>query len=142
MRVKRRGALAVVLASAMFVTACSTGGQYFGKTTPPDRQRLVYQNAAEPETIDPAKSTGVPESHIQDALFEGLTKYHPKTLDPMAALATHYETNADNSQFTFYLRGHASPRGIKLPNTDTLREEYEAGKLEEDFSRGRAAPAR
>ena len=140
MRVKRRGALAVVLASAMFVTACSTGGQYFGKTTPPDRQRLVYQNAAEPETIDPAKSTGVPESHIQDALFEGLTKYHPKTLDPMAALATHYETNADNSQFTFYLRGHVSPRGIKLPNTDTLREEYEAGKLEEDFSRGRAAP--
>ena len=67
-------------------------------------------------------------------------KYHPKTHDPMAALATHYETNADNTQFTFYLRGHASPRGIKLPNTDTLRQEYEAGKLEEDFSRGHVAP--
>ena len=132
--------LSFVLAGVLALAGCSTGGQYFGKTEPPDDERLVYANAAEPETLDPQKSTGVPESHILDALFEGLTKYHPKTLEPIAALATHYETNADNTQFTFYLRGNPNPRGTKLPNTNTLREEYEAGKLKEDFSRGLAAP--
>ena len=58
----------------------------------------------------------------------------------MAALATHYKTNADWSQFIFYLRGHPKPVGVKLPNTDSLRNEYATGKLREDFSRGQGAP--
>src|SRR5262245_9998850 len=102
--------LSALLAGALIFSGCSTGGNYFGKTDPPSRQVLVYQNAAEPETLDPAKSTGVPESHIEDALFEGLTKYHPKTQEPIAALATHYDVNSNNSRFTFYLRGHQAPR--------------------------------
>ena len=32
-------------------------------------------NGAEPETLDPAKSTGVPEANIQVELFEGLLTY-------------------------------------------------------------------
>jgi oligopeptide transport system substrate-binding protein len=140
MRLRHKSALSLILASVIAVAGCATGGEYFGKTTPPGGGRLVYENGAEPETLDPQKSTGVPESHLLDAIFEGLTKYHPKTLEPMAALATHYETNADNTQFTFYLRGHANPRGVKLPNTDTLRQEYEAGKVKEDFARGHSAP--
>src|SRR5215210_6005595 len=118
MKHRHKASLSLALAGLLLVAACSSGGAYFGKTSPPDVQRLVYENAAEPETLDPQKSTGVPESHVIDALFEGLTKYHPKTLEPMAALATHYETNSDNTQFTFYLRGHSGPQGIKLPNTD------------------------
>ncbi len=140
MKLRHKAVLSLALSSLIIISACTSSGSYFGRTTPPDGQRLIFENAAEPETLDPQKSTGVPESHVIDALFEGLTKYHPKTLEPMAALATHYETNADNTQFTFYLRGHPAPRGIKLPNTDTLREEYAAGKLKEDFSRGIAAP--
>ncbi len=136
----QKAALSIVLAGLLAFSACSTGGQYFGKITPPDKQEIIYENATEPETLDPEKATGVPESHIIDALFEGLTKYHPKTLEPMAALATHYETNADNTQFTFYLRGNLAPKGTPLPNTDTLREEYQSGKLKEDFSRGHSAP--
>jgi ABC-type oligopeptide transport system substrate-binding subunit len=140
MKLRHKSAVSFLLAAMLALAGCSTGGQYFGKTVPPDGDRLIYENLAEPETLDPQKSTGVPESHVLDALFEGLTKYHPKTLEPIAALATHYETNADNTQFTFYLRGNPDPRGIKLPNTDTLRAEYEAGKLKEDFSRGHTAP--
>src|SRR5262249_4486704 len=45
------------------------------------------------------------------------------------------------TEFTFYLRGHPNPRGIKLPNTDGLREQYGAGKLDEDFARGHSAPS-
>jgi oligopeptide transport system substrate-binding protein len=140
MKIRHKTALSLVLAGLLALAGCSSSGQYFGKVAPPDQQRLVYVNGTEPETLDPTKSTGVPESHIIDALFEGLTKYHPKTMEPTAALATHFESNADNTQFTFYLRGHPNPRGTRLPNTDTLRQEYEAGKLKEDFSRGHSAP--
>lgn len=132
--------LSAMLACAILASGCSTSGNYFGKTSPPDGQRLVYLNGAEPETLDPAKSSGVPESHIQDALFDGLTKYHPKTAEPLAALATHFEANSDNTQFTFYLRGHPAPRGTRLPNSDSLRADYEAGKLDQDFSRGHKSP--
>jgi hypothetical protein len=58
----------------------------------------------------------------------------------MAGLATHYEVNDDFTQYTFYLRGHARPRGIKLANTDILRMEYLSGVLNQDFSRGFSAP--
>jgi oligopeptide transport system substrate-binding protein len=128
-----------MVASAL-ATACATGGRYFGRTAPPSEQRLVYNNALEPESLDPARVFSTNAFHIVDALFDGLTKYHPQTLEPIAALATHYETNADRSQFTFYLRGHPSPHGARLPNTDTLREDYRAGKLAEDFVRDHAAP--
>ena len=43
-------------------------------------------------------------------------------------------------RYTFYLRGHPKPRGIKLPNTDTLRFEYRSGLLNQDFARGHSAP--
>ena len=68
---------------------------------------------------------------IINTLFDGLTKFHPATLQPMAALATHYEVNAGSTRFTFYLRGHQRPRGTRFANTDDLPEE---------FSRGQYAP--
>ncbi len=100
----------------------------------------MFAIAGEPVTLDPGKTSGSYENRITPALFEGLTSCHPRTLEPMAALATHYEVNADNTEFTFYLRGHPNPRGHKLPNTDTLRGEYLAGTHTEDLSWGRAAP--
>ncbi len=97
-------------------SSCSDNSDFFGKTAPPPEQDLVYTNGAEPETLDPHKAVGVPESHILDTLFDGLTKYHPKTLEPIAAIATHYSMSGDSTIFTFYLRGHAQPRGVVLPN--------------------------
>ena len=74
------------------------------------------------------------------ALFlEGLTNYHPQTMEPMAGIATHHETSSDGLRLTLFLRGQSHPRGSAFPNTDTLRDEYLNGKLAEDFSRGRSA---
>jgi len=107
---------------------CARESPYLGNTHPPARQQLVCATIGSLDSLDPAKSADfVAEGSVLRALFEGLTSYHPQTLEPMAALATHYETNADQTRFTFYLRGHASPRGIRLPNTDTLREQFETG---------------
>jgi len=100
---------------------------YFGRTTPPDRQRLCYVLGAEPDSLDPAYYSGGFEGYVMQALFEGLVSYHPQTLQPMAALATHFEAVADPSQLTFWLRGHPHPRGEAFPNTNTLRRQHETG---------------
>ena len=62
------------------------------------------------------------------ALLEGLTQYHPRLPQPMAALATHYEASADATSFTFYLRGHPAPQGTALPGADTLPDEFTRGR--------------
>ena len=132
----------VLAASTGMLAACrKTAEPYFGRSTPPRTQRLRYVLGAEPASVDPAYYPGGFESYVIPALFEGLTSYHPQTLQPMAALATHFEVSPVTSQLTFYVRGHPNPRGKQLPNTNTLRFQYRAGKLKQDFSRGRQAPA-
>ena len=107
-------------AGGMLSVACKTSASaYFGKTDPPTGQRLVYLIGSEPDTLDPGKTTGGYESFIVPALFEGLTNFHPTTAQPMAALATHYEVNADFTQYTFYLRGHPGPRGEACQHGNT-----------------------
>jgi ABC-type oligopeptide transport system substrate-binding subunit len=131
----------LLTAGPLALAACETAhGAYFGKTDPPSSQRLIYLIGSEPATLDPGKITGGYGSFVVESLFEGLTNFHPTTAQPMAALATHYDVNADFTQFTFYLRGHHSPGGVKLANTDTLRDEYRSGMLNQDFSRGHTAP--
>jgi oligopeptide transport system substrate-binding protein len=52
----------------------------------------------------------------------------------MAGLATHYEANADFTQFRFYLRGHPRPRGIRLPGAADLPDRFARGrKASPDF---------
>ena len=46
----------------------------------------------------------------------------------MAALATHYEANADFTQFRFYLRGHPAPRGVRLPSSADLPDKFLRGR--------------
>ena len=68
------------------------------------------------------------EFYVIPALFEGLTQYHPELPTPMAALATHYEANADFTQFRFYLRGHPAPRGSRLPSSTDLPDKFLRGR--------------
>src|SRR5262249_24241472 len=134
----RRSLLTAVPA---MLAACGRGdGAYFGRTEPPRTQRLVYLIGAEPGTLDPAMSPDLWEGYIVHALFEGLTTFHPQMTRAMAALATHYEVSPDGLLYTLYLRGHPAPRGERLPNTSTLRDEYLTGRLGEDYARGRPAP--
>ena len=115
--------------SALPASACAQSrGEYFGSTAPPSGGGWFTRSAGEPETLDPAKSTGGYEFYVIPALFEGLTQYHPRLPEPMAALATHYEVSPEQDQFTFYLRGHAAPRGIRLPNAENLPAEFTRGQ--------------
>ena len=127
MNIPRRSLLA---AGPLALAGC--GGDrdpYFGNTALPTGQRLVFETAAEPGSLDPAKGVNGPgEQYLIPALFEGLTTYHPITAEPMAALATHCELSPSGNRHTFFLRGHPSPRGTRLPDGDDLPVEFTRGR--------------
>ena len=67
-------------------------------------QVIRIGNGTEPRELDPATSTGVPESHIEDNLFEGLCSYEPFTLKPIPGAAESWEISKDGKVYTFKLR--------------------------------------
>lgn len=105
---KQVARIALTLAGAVALQACVSAGAYFGATTPPDDDVLIVSNASEPRSLDPHKTAGVPESNIMLNLYDALTTYDPKTNEPIPCLATRWESNADASVWTFYLRNDAT----------------------------------
>ena len=96
--------LASLAYSTYSCTVVSSKEDFFGSTTPPERNIFRYVTGDEPESLDPAISNGQPEARIYMALFEGLVEYDPKTLNPVPALAERWHINNDSSEFTFHLR--------------------------------------
>lgn len=64
-------------------------------------------NGAEPKDLDPHTSTGVPEWHIIQNIFEGLVGKDPKSLEPIPAVAESWTSSNDGLQFVFMLRKNA-----------------------------------
>ena len=129
-----------VLVMVLALSRGKDSGPYFGSTTAPTDDSLKYNILIEPTSIDPQLPKDNSSNAVADAMFDGLTEYHPQTLEPIAAIATHFEANADSTQFTFYLRGHKSPKGTRLLSRDDLHKQFLDGKLKEDFSHGHSAP--
>ena len=75
-----------MLATPLALAGCATAGTYFGKTTPPQRQRLVYSNGEEPASLDPAQSVGANSEIIMSALLDSLTALDPSTLECLGLL--------------------------------------------------------
>lgn len=77
---------------------------------------LLFGNGSEPKGIDPHLVTGVPENKIISALVEGLVSYHPTSdLESSPGMAERWESNADFTVWTFYLRD------AKWTNGDPVR---------------------
>ena len=100
-------ALALLVFGAISCRVLATNEEFFGKTTPPQGNILRYVNGSEPESFDPALSSGQPEQRIFMALYEGLVEYHPKSLNAIPAIAETWERNNDSSEFVFHLRKNA-----------------------------------
>jgi len=113
----RRQLFLATAAGAAFSGAC-------GRARRRPSGRLTYLLPTEPDTLDPAKSPGGSEVWLISALFEPLIQPHPETAAPIAGLATHYKVERGGTRYTFYLRGHPSPEGIRLPGTESLPVEY------------------
>ncbi len=73
---------AVAISSFIFgAISCrvvATTGEFYGSTTPPQRNILRYVNGDEPESLDPPVSSGQPEARIYMALYQGLVEYDPQ----------------------------------------------------------------
>ncbi len=89
--------LVALLAAAALLPGCTWRG---GKKEPP---RLRYAVAAEPETLDPRKSTSIPAGIVQAQLFEGLTALDAAGV-PVPAAAHRWEVSADGLRYIFHLR--------------------------------------
>ncbi|HYE64387.1 MAG TPA: peptide ABC transporter substrate-binding protein [Pyrinomonadaceae bacterium] len=100
----------VLLVLALIAVGCSAAAKnsiYFGKTDPPAENILRYVSGSETESLDPQVGTSQPDARIYMALYEGLTEYHPKTMEPIPGVAERWEVNRDSSEFIFYLRRNA-----------------------------------
>jgi oligopeptide transport system substrate-binding protein len=101
---------ALLLAVALVTAGCSTQAarsEFFGQIEPTEGQVLRYISGSEPESLDPQMSSGQPEARIYMALFDGLTEYHPKTMEPIPAIAERWVLDEDATEITFFLRRDA-----------------------------------
>ncbi|MHB1420886.1 MAG: peptide ABC transporter substrate-binding protein [Bacillota bacterium] len=94
--------LALVLVVGLVVAGCGKKAQTGDEGTKQE-QVLTYNLSTEPETLDPAASTGKPEATVQMALFEGLTRLDANN-QPVAGMAEKWEISDDGLVYTFHLR--------------------------------------
>ncbi|MEZ5570438.1 MAG: peptide ABC transporter substrate-binding protein [Halioglobus sp.] len=97
--------LVCVVIVSMALLACSSGES---RVVQGNREGILhFGNGTEPQGLDPHVVTGVPESHIISALFEGLAVKNPYTLEPEPGVAQRWEVSEDGLTVTFYLNPEA-----------------------------------
>ncbi len=117
--VSSRVYLGVVLVSLCLLAAgCASEGKtkYWGQVKVPNDNVLRYITGSEPESLDPQFVTGQPEARILIGLYDRLVEYHPKTMQPIPSMATHWEVSEDGLTYTFHLRKNG-----KFSNGDPIK---------------------
>ncbi len=76
-------------------------------------------NGSEPQSLDPQISTGVPSSHIQRDLFEGLVA-EDKDGNVVPGIAEKWEISEDGKVYTFHLRDTSWTNGDKVTADDVV----------------------
>ncbi len=96
----------IALAALCILPAC--GERKVPAETTAEQGILLLNNGGEPSALDPQfAQPGVIENRIMLALFEGLVRYDPKTLEPVPAIATSWSVSEDGLRWTFRLRPDA-----------------------------------
>lgn len=83
-------------------------------------QDFVFNNGPEPQSLDPARTSGVPETRISDALFEGLVVNDARTGAPVPGLAESWTISPDLKTYTFTLRATTWSDGTPLTAQDVV----------------------
>jgi oligopeptide transport system substrate-binding protein len=80
---------------------------YYGRVVVRKTQDFRWFDGGVPQTFDPAFAAAPPETDVVRAIFEGLTDYDPRTLTPVPAVASRWESSQEGRTWTFYLRDNA-----------------------------------
>jgi len=73
-----------------------------------NEQQIMYVgNFDEPADVDPHTVSGIPEYHLEMAIFEGLTAKDPKTLAAIPAAADSWSISDDGTVYIFHIRDTA-----------------------------------
>ena len=114
---RRSKILVSLLAIGSLISGCtsSASSRYFGKTSPPKENVMRYVSGGEIESLDPPITNSQPDARILIALFDGLVEYHPKTMEPIPAIAESWEISPDGTEYLFHLRNNA-----KFSNGDPI----------------------
>jgi len=83
-------------------------------------QDFIFNNGSEPQSLDPALNSGIPEARISFALFEGLTVNDAKTAMPVPGLASRWTISKDLKTYTFTLREATWSDGTPLVAQDVV----------------------
>jgi oligopeptide transport system substrate-binding protein len=107
-----RFVIAIFLLSLLAIshTGCfsnEVGVRYYGRVDTPRQQEFRWSDGGLPQIFDPAFAAAPPDTDLIRAIFEGLTEYDPRTLKPIPAVATSWESSSDGKVWTFYLRNDA-----------------------------------
>lgn len=110
---KKSKAWLLVLVLALIVSSVMMGcGDK--KDVPVSEKKITYNLGAEPEILDPALQTGLPESTVLNAVMEGLYRYGPdKKLLP--GIAENVSVLDDGKKYVFKIR-----KGARWTNGDPV----------------------
>ena len=107
----------LVFTFCLIINGCtsSANSRFYGKTEAPKENIMRYISGSEPESLDTQVPTGQPEARVLFAMYDGLVEYHPKTMEPIPAIAESWETSKDGTEYLFHLRTNA-----KFSNGDPI----------------------
>jgi len=101
----RAVALLGLLLAGLSLQGCGSGESNVARG---NREGILhFGNGSEPAGLDPHLVTGIPESHIVSALFEGLAVKNPYTLEPEPGVAQSWDISEDGLTITFHLNPDA-----------------------------------
>ena len=97
-----------LLAGTILVVGCLAGCDRQGQADKANAVRpLRVLNQSEVQTLDPARISWMVDIRAADLLFDGLTQYDPRTLQPIPCMATTWDISDDGKIYTFHLRQDA-----------------------------------
>lgn len=96
--------LAAGCGGRMATTGDASGREYFGNVRVPGDRVFRFNNAAEPEQLDPGLMSGQPDGRIARAIFEGLVVADPHTLAPLPGQAYRWDISPDGRRYVFHMR--------------------------------------
>ena len=91
----------LVLLAALLVVGLTLSKSTLG------RADFRFLNGTEPKSLDPHIATGEPEHRLLEAIFEGLARLEPRSLEPAPGVAESWDITPDGKTYTFHLRKDA-----------------------------------